>query len=156
MTKKGIKRHEALHPLSHHHYHALVITLKLKQVGTIKSKLSVDEVKRETQYFWKHGGQEHFREEEEILLPAYAQFVAIEDDPIIAKMLMEHVEIRALMDSLENASVEGVHKLGKLLEAHVREEERVIFPMIEASLSEEKLKEVSTYLHANYRNESDH
>lgn len=150
MAKKGIKRHEALHPLSHHHYHALVVTLKMKQVGTIRSKLTMEEVKRDVQDFWEHGGQEHFREEEEVLLPAYAQFVSIKGDPIIAKMLMEHVKIRGLMNAVTTASVEGLHKLGKLLEEHVRQEERVIFPMIEEALPEEKLIELSHQLHVNH------
>ncbi|MFZ3578404.1 hemerythrin domain-containing protein [Virgibacillus sp. DJP39] len=154
MTKKtGIKRHESLYPLSHHHYHALVIALRLKQVGTEKSKLSLEETTTSLKQFWKDGGQEHFREEEEILLPAYAQYTKIEEQPEISQMLLEHVKIRSMINAvtnMESASVELLQELGVLLETHVRKEERVIFPMIEEALPEEKLKELSAYLHVNY------
>ncbi|ASK64377.1 hypothetical protein CFK37_11015 [Virgibacillus phasianinus] len=144
-----MKRHESLYPLSHHHHHALVIALKLKQAGTEKSKLSPDDIKIEAQHFWRNGGQKHFREEEEILLPAYAQFVSIDDQPAIAKMLLEHVKIRSLMEVIRNASLEELNQLGTLLANHVREEERVIFPMIEEALPEEKIKELAGYLRVN-------
>lgn len=62
----------------------------------------------------------------ETLLPAYAQFVAIDDQPIIAKMLLTHVKIYALIDSLKDASMESLHELGVLAD-HVREEEGIIF-----------------------------
>lgn len=144
-----MKRHEALYPLSHHHHHALVAALNLKRAGTEKNQLSLDEIKKDLQHFWEHGGQEHFREEEEILLPVYAQHSSV-DLPEISEMLMEHVKIRALVKTVLE-STEGhivrMHELGKMLESHVRKEERVIFPMIENALPEEVLQKMAPYLH---------
>ena len=149
--RQGIKRHEALHPLSHHHTQALFIALKLKQAGTEKSRFPIGEVKQDVQDFWEPEGNEHFREEEEILLTAFAQYASIEH-PEIEEMLLEHVKIRAQMDTLiqsEAIDISLMNELGELLETHIRKEERIIFPMIEEALPEEKLQELESYLHIN-------
>lgn len=145
------RRHDALHPLTHHHHHALVAALKLKRAGTDKSQLSPEEVKEALQSFWEPGGQEHFREEEEILLPMYARYSRL-GHPEITEMLLEHVKIRSLVgEILENGGplAERMNELGHLLEQHVRREERVIFPMIEEALPEEALQAISPYFQEN-------
>ncbi|MRH43508.1 hemerythrin domain-containing protein [Aquibacillus halophilus] len=144
-----MERHESLYPLSHHHHHALFLALSLRKVGTEKSKLSVDEMKKELQLFWEPNGQQHFRDEEEILLPAYAQNESI-DHPEITAMLLEHVKIRSLINQILNQTEElepMMHELGQLLDIHIRREERVIFPMIEQALPEDVLKGLEPYLH---------
>lgn len=146
--RKGIKRHESLQPLSRHHMIGLHVGLKLSRAGTDKSRITLDEILHDAEEFWMPGGQEHFREEEEILLPAYAEFADI-NQPEIIEMLLEHVVIRSKMNQLlHNAlTLEEMRELGKLLEQHIRKEERVIFPMIEKALPEEKLIELTPYLH---------
>lgn len=145
------RRHDALHPLTHHHHHALVAALKLKRAGTKDSDLTIEEVKNELRSFWESGGQEHFREEEEILLPVYARYASL-DRPEIPEMLLEHVQIRAMVQEILEKGTDLVgqmNQLGKLLEAHVRKEERVIFPTIEDALPEEQLQKLKPYLHTN-------
>lgn len=147
--RKGIKRHETLKPLSRHHMVALHLALKLSRADTDKSRLTVDEIKQALDEFWNPNGQQHFREEEEILLTAFAQHASIER-PEIKEMLLEHVEIRALIDTvlkMDEIDVTVMHKLGEVLEMHVRKEERVIFPMIEKALPEDVLQELAPYLH---------
>lgn len=147
--KKGIKRHESLQPLSRHHMVALHLALKLSRAGTEKSKLTEKEIKNEVREFWESGGQEHFREEEEILLPTFAQHASIEQTEIV-EMLLEHVKIRALIDKISSTTeidLDTMHELGSMLEAHVRKEERIIFPMIEKALPEEVLQKIAPYLH---------
>src|SRR5690625_7229111 len=111
----------------------------------------MEEVKQEVQNFWEPEGNEHFREEEEILLTAFAQHASIER-PEIEEMLLEHVKIRAQMDTLlqkEEIDISLMNDLGVLLESHICKEERIIFPMIEEALPEEKLQELKFYLHIN-------
>ncbi|MFC4557796.1 hemerythrin domain-containing protein [Virgibacillus kekensis] len=146
---KGIKRHESLKPLSRHHMVGLHLALKLKRAGTEESRLTVEEILKDAEEFWNPDGQQHFREEEEILLPAYAQYAEV-DRPEITEMLLEHVRIRSKMKELlspEHINEDEMHQLGELLETHIRKEERVIFPMIEQALPEEKLQELAPYLH---------
>ncbi|MCT2536122.1 hemerythrin domain-containing protein [Aquibacillus koreensis] len=146
---KGIKRHESLYPLSHHHHHALFLALNLRKVGTDKSNYTLDELKEELRVFWEDGGQQHFRDEEEILLPNFALYSST-NHPEIAEMLLEHVSIRAIMKQIldKNEADEAVmYELGQLLDTHIRREERVIFPMIEEALPEEVLVNMAPYLH---------
>ncbi len=147
--RKGIKRHVALYPLSHHHTNALHMALKLKRAGTEKSRITVKEISQDLDAFWNPDGRQHFREEEEVLLTAFAQYASV-DRPEINEMLIEHVKIRALIDTLltsEETNLSKMHDLGELLEAHIRKEERIIFPMIEQALPEEKLQELAPHLH---------
>lgn len=148
--RKGLKRHTSLQPLSRHHMIGLHLALKLKRVGTPESKLTINEVIAEVQDFWQPEGQNHFREEEEILLPVYNESNDV-NNPEIIVMLLEHVKIRSGIEKLlrvkEQFAVEEMHALGTLLETHIRREERVIFPMIEKGLTEDQLIDLAPYLH---------
>lgn len=142
---KGIKRHETLKPLSRHHMIALHIALKLSRSEEENKK----ELKQELLNFWEPDGQQHFREEEEILLPVFAQHTSI-DRPEIIEMLLEHVQIRSLIDTVltsEEVDIATLKLLSSTLETHVRKEERIIFPMIEKALPEQVLIEMAPYLH---------
>lgn len=147
--RRGIKRHESLQPLSRHHMVALHLALKLSRAGTDKSQLTNEELKQEVQTFWVPDGRDHFREEEEILLTAFAKYAAIDRKEVI-DMLLEHVQIRALIDTIlnmEEIDTSVLHELGEILEDHVRKEERIVFPMIEKALPEKVLVELAPYLH---------
>lgn len=146
--RRGIKRHESLKPLSRHHMKGLHVALKLSRTDTKDSRISTEQIIKDAKEFWTSGGQEHFREEEEIVLPAYAQYADL-NDPVIVEMLLEHVTLRLGMNKLLNneLSFAEMRELGKQLESHIRKEERIIFPMIEKALPEEKLNELAPYLH---------
>jgi len=146
--RKGIKRHEALQPLSRHHMIGLHVGLKLSRAGTEESRISLSEIMKDARDFWEPGGQEHYREEEEILIPAYAAYADIYTEDI-TDMLLEHVTIRSGMQRLLNNELTEaeMRELGHLLHSHIRKEERILFPMIEAALPEEKLQELAPYLH---------
>ncbi|AIF44343.1 hemerythrin domain-containing protein [Virgibacillus sp. SK37] len=148
MSKKGIKRHEVLKPLSRHHMIGLHLALKLKRAGTKESRWTVDQIIQDADQFWKPDGLRHFKEEEEFLLPAFAEAGDL-DHPLIQLMLEEHEKIRANMDLLlqHSMKISEMHELGHLLEEHIRREEREIFPMIEQALPEDKLQQLAPYLH---------
>lgn len=146
---KSLKRHKVLQPLSRHHMIGLHTALKLKRAGTEESRWTIEETIRDLKSFWDPEGQQHFREEEEILIPAFAQYVSI-DRKEITEMLLEHAQIRSLINTILQAKEQDLpkmHELGVLLEIHIRKEERVIFPMIEKALPEEKLQELAPYFH---------
>lgn len=144
-----MKRHESLQPLSRHHMESLHVALKLRRADTEKSRYTIEEILKHLKEFWEPEGQEHFREEEEILLTVFAQHASV-DRPEISDMLIEHVQIRAMVDTILNADKPDIplmHELGILLNEHIRKEERVIFPMIEKALPEDVLLELAPYLH---------
>src|SRR5699024_1375756 len=147
--RRGIRRPETLKPLSRHHIEGLHLALRVRPAGTQKSQPTVEERRQEQEEFWNPNGQNQFREEEEILLPAYAQYADINDATVI-DVLLEHVTIRSYMSKLlskEGMNIEEMQTFGALLESHIRHEERVVFPMIEQALPEEKLIELAPYFH---------
>src|SRR5699024_12450965 len=97
--RRGIKRHETLKHLSRHHMEGLHLALRLTRAGTEKSQLTVEEIRKEAEELWNPNGQNHFREEDEILLPAYTQYADINDATVI-DVLLEHVTIRSHMRKL--------------------------------------------------------
>lgn len=143
-----MKRHPSLHPLSEHHHHALVRALEIRRAAESSEAERSQALRRAAETFvrfWKTTGRIHFREEEEILLPAYARHAPLDENPNIMRMLAEHARIRAQVQELEEALAQGgpveepVARLGRLLQGHVRLEEDEIFPQLEKVLGEEEL-----------------
>ena len=133
-----MKRDPALNPLSHDHHQALFQALRMKRAG----EDDVAEVVPGVLEFWRGHGAHHFRIEEEVLLPAFARHRPPDDDRVV-RVLVDHVWIRERMGRLEQgATVAELHELGERLDAHVRHEERVLFPAIEEALDAEELVEV--------------
>jgi iron-sulfur cluster repair protein YtfE (RIC family) len=133
-----VKRDPALTPLSHDHHQALHQALRLKRVG----EDDLREVTAGVLEFWREQGALHFRIEEEILLPAFARHADPGDERVV-RVLVDHVWIRERMARLESdPSVAELHELGERLDAHVRHEERVLFPAIEEALQAGELAEL--------------
>jgi len=82
----------------------------------------------------------HFREEEELLFPTVVDCEQARE--LLVQALLEHQLLHALAARLQQqlAAGEGVadvmQRLGELLEAHVRLEERRLFPVIEQLLEQ--------------------
>lgn len=132
-----MKRSEALAILSRDHHHALVVAQKLTraddQTGTAARARFLE--------FWEQEGRRHFQQEEELLLPAFAVHGGARH-PVVLQVLGDHVSIRARAAQIAAASVESteaLHALGAELAAHVRLEERRLFPLIEQAMPGDEL-----------------
>lgn len=98
--------------------------------------------------FWRHECSAHFRVEEEVLFPVHAEYAG-EHDVLLRRALDDHVEIRRRADELaatEGPSGRQLNELGETLAAHVRLEERELFPAIERTLPPERLAAVGAAL----------
>jgi hemerythrin-like domain-containing protein len=126
-----MKRHAALQPLSRDHHVALVAAQRLRRATEAKAA----EAREQFLAFWHEHGAKHFRVEEDVLLPLFASH-GDPDDERIVRMLVDHVRIRARVLAIETAGVDDLHALGEQLAAHVRLEEREVFPLIEAALTD--------------------
>jgi hemerythrin-like domain-containing protein len=73
----------------------------------------------------------HFRKEEETLFPLVAALD--EARPLVVEAVLDHQRLHALVAELRrSADVRpAMRDIGELLEAHVRREERELFPLIE-------------------------
>jgi len=158
-----MKRHPSLHPLSQHHHFALIQALGMKRASEGPEDKRAAAVERQAEKFlnfWRKTGLTHFREEEEVLLPAYARHKRLDRDPEVMRVLADHAEIRLLAWEFEHCldaklpiPAEKMAHLAKLLHDHVRLEENVLFPRIEKALGEESLNEMGrglTRLHSKH------
>ncbi len=157
-----MKRHPSLHPLSQHHHFALIQALEMRRAVESPADKRAAAMERQAAKFvrfWHKTGHAHFREEEEVLLPAYAQHTRLDQDAEIMRILADHAEIRAAVQDFERMSgrerpllkAEEMARLAKLLHDHVRLEENEVFPRIEKALGEERLNEMGrgfTRLHS--------
>jgi iron-sulfur cluster repair protein YtfE (RIC family) len=135
-----MKRHRTLVPPSHDHHHALVEARRLRCAADGPGLSTAASA------FLRFFASEtvcHFRAEEELLFPTVVDFPEARE-PII-QALLEHQRLRArvalLRDRLDDrrALAEIMRELGELLEAHVRHEERRLFPLIESLLDDRML-----------------
>ena len=135
-----MKRHSALQTLSRDHHQALVVAQHLRETGD----RGAGEAQAVFLEFWRKECQLHFRIEEEVLLPHFAA-VGGGDSPAIARVLVDHAEIRlrALRLHEGSASTAVLQELGELLAEHVRLEERDLFPAIEEILSDRQLRRLA-------------
>ena len=133
-----MKRSAALRALSHDHHQGLFVALQLRRAR----QDSAPETRRAFLDFFEREGARHFRAEEELLLPAFARHAEF-DQPEIARVLTEHVDIRRRAQDLEagaDPDPSALRELGERLESHIRFEERVLFPLIEAALPSGELE----------------
>lgn len=113
-----MKRALALEPFSRDHNDGLHLARVLKENRPDAASMARDA--------WKRDLQDHFTEEERLLGPLAGEFSA--------RLYTEHQEIERLIGELPGSCAE----LGLALEKHIRWEERVLFPAIEASLTAEE------------------
>src|SRR5262245_31025189 len=98
-----MKRHESLHALSRHHHFALQESLFIRRANEesgVKREIRLREVAEKFIEFWETKGKLHFRDEEEILIPAYVLHFSIQDDQDVMRMLADHAMIRAKIGKL--------------------------------------------------------
>ena len=148
-----MKRHPALIPLSHDHHDALVVAqaLILGQSPAPRSDWPTD---RRTQVnrviaFFTHTLRSHFEVEEAHLFPTVLVHLPGEAD-LVAQLLDEHDAIRNQVRELERdpttALTVRLPALGRLLEAHVRREERVLFETMQREMQPDDLVALGTRL----------
>ena len=127
-----MKRHPALIPFSHDHHHVLVEARRLRRAADTPESAAVA-----TAFvrFFAEETVAHFREEEELLFPLVVDLDEARE--LLVQALLEHQRLHALTARLQQNVAAGgeidsvMRELGKLLEAHVRLEERRLFPLIE-------------------------
>ena len=137
------RRHESLIPLSREHQYALMLCLRIHR-GLIEQHADVN-------WLQMKGGQAvrffegelvtHFRAEEEFLFPAMQELLGAPQ--IIDELLAEHEKMRRLIDQLRHMEPRSLaatlKEFADALEAHIRKEERELFPIYEQQASPETI-----------------
>lgn len=133
-----MKRNKNLIELSRDHHQGLLLGWKIKQ--GFKKDIPVNEITEYAIYFANEALFTHFDEEENQIL-----IFLKEDDALRRRTIVEHAEIREIIRLIANpetATRTLLLELAEKLEAHIRFEERELFPYIEKILPEQQLEEI--------------
>jgi len=136
-----IKRHDSLQPFSRDHHHGLLLCWKIRE--GFKRNIAPERMKQYTDWFWNNHLQQHFEAEEQYIFPVLAP-----DDPLIVQALKEHKVLKHLFEHQENVAV-TLSEIEKILNEHIRFEERILFKKIQETATFGQLKVIETHHSAN-------
>jgi iron-sulfur cluster repair protein YtfE (RIC family) len=147
-----MKRAAGLRELSDDHHRGLVQARRFRRAAHSGEADTAEEAARAFLGFWQIETSDHFRKEEEVLLPVLARHGGDMSRGPVVEMLAQHAQIRNLViqlsDEVRGGSVQQQTLLstGEILESHIRLEERKVFPRIEEVLPGAALEELASRL----------
>jgi hemerythrin-like domain-containing protein len=124
-----MKRSRELIVLTREHHHALV--LARRAIDGARDAAAVRELAAGLADIFARELEPHFQIEEQTLLPPMRD---AGEHARVARTLDEHRRLRALAQAVGQGDLDSLAPFGRLLEAHVRFEERELFPLAEAIL----------------------
>ncbi len=133
-NKKPLKRHRALKPLSRQHHFGLLFGWKLRQ--GFAEDISIDRLKAYANWFYLQEIKPHFKLEEDHIFP-----ILDPKHPLIIRALKEHRRIEKFFRDEEDPK-KSLSQLEIELEAHIRFEERILFPEIQEVATKEELRKI--------------
>jgi hemerythrin-like domain-containing protein len=128
-----MKRHPTLQPLSREHHAALVLASACERAAQGADAQLVAKTCRRAIQAFESELEPHFRVEEQSLLPLLA---GTETEPLLQRTLDEHRQLRGMLTGLQQGEVAVLGSFGAALKAHVRFEERELFPALERLLGD--------------------
>src|SRR5712691_2862243 len=140
-----MKRHPALIPLSREHHDGLVQAVRLRRAaadGDASARLAAA---REFVEFFRNDERVHLRDEEEELFPLFLRHARSQTAPL-REARVQHVQLEGFARKLDIAVAAGsvdretLDAAGELFEAHIRLEERQLFPLIEELVPDDELR----------------
>lgn len=144
-----MKRDEALAPLSREHHATLILAQLLKKGAPAYRELPTEPWDRANYALeqFESDIKNHFAKEEAMLhkvQDCHADVSVLADE-----IRNDHSKIAALFASLTNAQdlVSTMDELGNTLQAHIRKEERALFPLLQEHCSPAQLAEIHDLLH---------
>lgn len=130
---KPIKRSEHIIILSRDHHHTLLLCWKIRR--GIANAVPPERISAYADFFNRRFVKHHFLQEEELLFARLP-----ENDPLRTRAFAEHAALQSLFsESIDHPGYEVLSKLASTLDAHIRFEERTLFPHIENTLSHQQL-----------------
>ncbi|WP_299390317.1 hemerythrin domain-containing protein [uncultured Gelidibacter sp.] len=131
MTPKPLKRHKALQPLSREHHHGLLLSWKIR--NGFSKHIETDRIKKYADWFFENHLIPHFELEETHIFT-----ILNKDHELVKRALAEHRRLKRLFTNDDDA-VKNLHKIEEELEQHIRFEERILFPEIQKTATEDQL-----------------
>ena len=126
-----MKRNPLLQPLSREHHTALTLAKACERAAKSNDEVQVSQTCQRAIRAFSNQLEPHFQIEEISLLPLLH---SKETQPLAERTLADHQQLRVLINALRQNDVEALNSFGKCLTAHVRFEERELFPVLESLL----------------------
>ena len=123
-----MKRHPKLQNLSREHHTALQLALRAKRAAASGDRAEMAGAANACIAAFPLELEPHFVVEEETLLPLLA---AAGEHALVANVHRDHTELRQLFAQLGESNAETLSRFAAVLTAHVRFEEREVFPALE-------------------------
>ena len=143
-----MKRHEALAPLSRAHHHALILARLIKRNAPLYKSLpstTTDKMAYALQ-FYESQLKMHFKKEE--LLFEKVKAINPDINQLVCELLNEHQQLALFFKTMDEVSDgdAALNELGNELEAHIRKEERIFFPLLQQFCTNDQLLELQPLL----------
>ncbi len=140
-----MKRHPVLANLSRDHHRALITAQSMKKGAPAFRGLPVLlQGKREYMIrFFNDELKKHFQEEETVLFP-FAKEMNPEMIELIDELIGDHRAMELLIHKIEIGEEVELYldEIGRLLETHIRKEERIFFQQLQEKLSDIQFHEL--------------
>jgi len=134
MSQKPLKRHKALQPLSREHHHGLLLSWKIR--SGFSKNVEPERIKKYADWFFKTHLLSHFEMEEQHV------FTILEsNNELVKKALSDHRLLKRLFED-DDIKI-ALSKIEEVLDAHIRYEERILFPEIQKMATELQLMKIA-------------
>lgn len=134
-----MQRAEALRDLSREHHEALVLARHARATAGQPTNAEAHAQSAHLLERWTAQFEPHFAREEQTLLPALDQA----GQPVpVALAREQHAALRELVARLRAGDLQALAAWGEAMDAHVRFEERTLFPLAQAVLEPSVLTDV--------------
>jgi len=135
-----LRRHPALHQLSHDHHHGLVAAHRLKKGQPIRA--DAVSIQSSISHFWDAELALHFALEEQYLFKGHNFPPALKE--LVANAIQDHAALRDLTSKATNGTLQtkDILRYAELLETHIRFEERIVFPDLQRYFSDAMLTDI--------------
>lgn len=124
--------------MSRDHHHGLLVGWKIRT--GIRYKIDPSRIYKYLIWFYKNHLIDHFQEEETLLFPLLGS-----DHPEVIQAMREHQAIHEFFNQ-KKVSEADLGEFEKLLTAHIRFEERVLFNTIQQQATEKELSVLGDHL----------
>jgi len=132
-----LKRSKELQPFSREHHHGLLLSWKIRKGFT--SGVEPERIKRYADHFFKNSLIPHFEDEEK-----YVFSILGNEHELVKKALAEHRRLIRLFENKTDIS-RSLSQIEEELEAHIRFEERILFPEVQEKATVRELELIAEH-----------
>lgn len=145
-----MKRDKNLETLSWEHHDGLVVAFRVEK--GLNNQTNPKVMIEYLSHIWDHALQHHFWQEEAALMP-HLQHIE-EGNKLLSQMINEHNMLKNLIAKLQQSETNQktiLKDFSRMLNDHIRFEERILFPLAERAISAEKMAQIGKFLHRQHR-----